>query len=222
MRPLRIPIIFIGAYLVAAPAASAAPISINGYTFEPGVTAPVIPADLAAEPGSDVETCLLQFDGPVEETWKDEVAALGGSFVAYIPQNAFIARMDEAQRLAIRRLPHVAWIGTYHIAYRISPDIGLMEFRSEGRRSDVMLTLRVRVAEAVDAVAARAAMLGDLLDTIRDPWNPGFIIRIDPSRLRSLAGLPNVIWVEELPETFVLNNVTKWVVQSNIDPQTPI
>ena len=40
---------------------------------------------------------IVQFRGPIEQAWKDEVAALGGDILSYIPDFAFKVRMNPGQ-----------------------------------------------------------------------------------------------------------------------------
>jgi hypothetical protein len=198
------------------------PIDINGYRFDPLLAQPDIPEDLRAPSTEGTGTVLVQFRSAIEESWKEQAVTAGARLVAYIPQNAFIARMDASARARISALSCVTWIGDYHVAYRISPEIGTMRFVSPERANDPMRLLRVRVAEDLDEAVAKAAALGEIRKKIDDPLQPAFVIHADAGMIPRIAALPEVIWVEEVPETFVLNNVTKWVVQSNIDPQTPV
>lgn len=202
--------------------ASAATIDINRYRFDPLIEEPLIPDDLRTTESQARTTYLLQFAGPVETIWKEEVISLGATFHGYIPENCFITRMSGLQRDAAYELPFVSWIGPYHIAYRISPQIGQIEYRSPERRDDPLLTLRVYVAEDRTSALEDAGKLGELLEVIEDPFQPGFVIHLDPNQVPALAAIDNVIWVEELPETFVFNNTTRWVVQSNSSGMTPI
>lgn len=207
---------------LSASIVAAAPIEINGYRFEPGVTEPILDPSLRAPVTDETASYIVQSAGPVEETWKMEIAAAGGRIVAYIPENAFIVRMDGAGRERVASLPATAWVGPYEVAYRISPEIGRMEFRSPERRGDPLATLRVRVSDLRDGALQAAAAIGEIVERIDDDYQPGFVVRTGGDQVRQIAAIPSVIWVEELPETFVLNNVTKWVVQSNVSDATPI
>lgn len=219
---VRTSITLLAILLFAVTGTIAAPIDINHYRFEPNLTEPDIAVSLRAPVETGISTVLVQFRGPIEESWKQEVAALGARLIAYIPENAFIARMDRESRARVAGLDCVNWIGDYHVAYRISPEIGTIPFVDPARRDDPMRTLRVRVAEDLDRAVARAGTLGEVLERIEEPQAPGFAIHIAPEKIESLAALNEVLWVEEVPEAFTLNNVTRWVVQSNVDPQTPV
>ncbi len=220
-RRLFFPLAILALAVASIPAA-AATIDINGYRFDPSREEPGVPASLRAPEEAGRRTCLVQFSGAVEEAWKESLRSLGASFHGYIPENAFIVRMDRAACEAARSLGFVRYLGPYHIAYRIHPGIGRMTFRNPERREDPFLTLRVCIAEDLATAALEASRIGTILETIDDPSQPGFVIRCDPARLQELAGLSRVLWVEERPETILMNNVTKWVVQSNVSDATPI
>jgi hypothetical protein len=113
-------------------------------------------------------------------------------------------------------------VGPYHVAYRISPGIGKAAFRNPARAQDPLRTLLVLVAGDLDATVSAAQSLGEILEVIDDPAQPEFVIHIDPARISALAALAEVLWVEELPETFALNNETRWVVQSNQEDVVPV
>jgi subtilisin family serine protease len=202
--------------------ASAATISLNGYRFDPVREEPAIPEALRAPQTDGPASYIVQFAGPIEETWKRSVSSLGAGLLGYVPEYAFIAWMDAEIAESARSLPFVVWVGRYETAFRISPEIGTASYRDPERRDDPMLTLRARVVGELDAPLAAAATLGEIREAIQDPFAPGFVIHIDPSRVRTLAALPEILYVEELPETFLLNNTTKWVVQSNQAASTPV
>lgn len=204
--------------------AAGEPLSINGIIFDPVAGEPSIPASLRAPEVAGRATYLVQFRGPIEEGWKESLVSSGASLHGYIPENGFIVRMDRATADAVRGRVEAAYVGLYHTAYRMDPQIGRIVYRSPERAGDPRLTLRVRVAEdRAEAQAAAERIPGlAMLEAIDDPFQPGFVVRIDPARVVDLAALPEVLWVEERPETFVLNNVTRWVVQTNVTGSTPI
>lgn len=202
--------------------ANAAVIDVNNYRFDPLAAEPALPADLLSVPTDASALYLVQFNGPVEEVWKTGLEQLGARIVSYVPEYAFVVRMDRVAGEATRALPHVRWVGLYHPAYRISPEIGHMSFRSEARASDPLRTLLVLVDGDLFTTVVAAQSLGTVLELIDDPTQPEFVIHADPSRINQLASLPEVLWVEELAETFVTNSTTKWVIQSNASPLVPI
>ncbi|MBD3162434.1 MAG: S8 family serine peptidase, partial [Candidatus Latescibacteria bacterium] len=222
-RPLAFFALF-ASILIGAPgtAADAAPIDLNGIRFDPSIEEPSIPPELRAPETRGPALYLVQLTGPIEEAWKEQIRRHGGELFGYVPQNAFVVRVDPQERRSVAALPFVGWIGPYHLAYRISPAIGTTAFRDPARAEDPRVTLRVRVTDAPDRTARAAGRIGEVVERIDDRIAPGFVVRVAPDRVRAVAALATVLYVEELPECFLLNNTTRWVVQSNQTGQTPI
>lgn len=61
---------------------------------------------------------IVQFDGPVENSWKEALKDTGVDIFDYIPDFAFIVRMDSKEEDTVRALPHVRWLGIYQPSYR--------------------------------------------------------------------------------------------------------
>ena len=105
------------------PSPAGLPIRLKAATFDPMRGEPTLAAALrhpgpqAAERG----TYIVQFTGPIEDSWKAAVAAAGGELLDYVPDFAFKVRMRPAQALAVRRLSSVRWVGLFHPAYKLSP-----------------------------------------------------------------------------------------------------
>jgi serine protease AprX len=129
---------------------------------------------------------LVQFSGPVEQVWKDEVSALGGELIEYVPDNAFKVRMRPSEARQAARLGNVAWVGFFEPAFAISPAIA----------GDNTQLLRVRVERGGNqvAVAALAAQLGAAAAELS---GDELLIAADRSQLEALAtqGL-DVAWIE--------------------------
>jgi serine protease AprX len=100
-----------------------APIRLRGTTFFPSRGEPALPPGLrqGAIPAGARGTWIVQFAGPIQETWKQAATAAGAELVEYIPEFAFKARMSPAQAQAVRRLAPVRWVGAFHPAYKLSP-----------------------------------------------------------------------------------------------------
>lgn len=81
----------------------------------------------------------------------------------------------------------------------------------------------MRVFRDPASAAARYRGLGaHLLELIDHPGEQLVVLEAPESLLAEIARQPLTWYVEEKPETFLLNNVTEWVVQSNTSASTPI
>ena len=196
------------------------PISMIHYRFDPISGEPNIPADLKNIP-SEHDYCILQFRGPVLEAYKQGVMEYGAEFYQYIPEHAFIVKLPLAKLDEIRKLPQVAWIGNYHSAYKISPDIGKQIFRTEERKHDSKLRLFVIPFRNVDL----EKLFQDIETTgaqIINGTSSVIELRIDKSAINALARIKDIFWIEEKPECFLTNSVSRWVIQTNVQNDTTV
>ncbi|HBY98700.1 MAG TPA: hypothetical protein DEP84_32930, partial [Chloroflexi bacterium] len=181
----------------ASPSAQAqpAPIELKAATFIPARgEAPAIPPGLtiASSPAGEPGYYIVQFRGPVEQAWKDQVAGLGVEFLDYIPEFAFKVRMTPAQARQVERLATVAWLGLFQPAYKLSPHV----------IRDGTHLYSVRIERGADAGQATAAIARSGADILR---REGHILLVAASsaQLDAIAQVLDVASVENfrLPET---------------------
>ncbi|GIW08786.1 MAG: hypothetical protein KatS3mg060_3591 [Dehalococcoidia bacterium] len=137
---------------------------------------------------------IVQFDGPVEERWKSAVRQSGGELAFYLPDHAFIARMDAAAAERVRALPNVRWVGPWRTAFRISA--------AASSSGDYM----VQTFSGADLgrLGRAIAGLGGVVFGATDTGFAGYLrVRIAAGAAPALAALDDVVWVEpyDAPET---------------------
>ena len=76
---------------------------------------------------------LVQFEGPVREAWKQAVEQTGARLYGYIPEHAFIARIDATTLEQVRALAFVRWVGPYQSVFKVAP--GLARAQSARQRT---------------------------------------------------------------------------------------
>ena len=106
---------------LAVPESDTPLIRLQYATFDPLQGGPAVPVDgqgAGAPQGSRLQ--IIQFSGPVQEAWKAAIEAAGGRLYGYIPDYAFLVRLDGAAAAAASALPFVRWIGPYYPAYRLA------------------------------------------------------------------------------------------------------
>jgi len=89
--------------------------------FNPLVSQPEIPAALRS--GDTEQLFIVQFEGVPSQAGRDGLAAASAQIHGYLPDNAYVVRMAPSQQAAVRALPTVRWVGNYHAAYRIDPEL---------------------------------------------------------------------------------------------------
>jgi hypothetical protein len=196
-----------------SPEPAAAPTVIalaNGIVFDTRDGEPPIPTDLRSPraPGAG-GYYLVQFTGPIEEGWKEDLAAIGGRLHAYIPSYAFLVHLPAGAAARAARLPATGWIGAYHPAYKLSaaPEM------APGRTSDIY-TLLVFAGEEVAPVAARIAALGGTVLEQSSGRNRLIRFAAPSNALPELAGEMAVAWIEPWHAPRLDNSSAQWVVQT--------
>jgi len=213
------------ALLVIPASTPAGTIHLATGAFDPLVAEPAVESWLRAEPPNSGESSyyLVQLDGPPTDARKNAVESAGAELIAYVPDNTYIARIAGADVDAVAATRSATWVGPYHPAYKMSPLIGTHEFKDPRRANDSFLTLMVRVFDDIDATARLIEAEGaSVLDRADDGLQKLLVVRAAPSVVPALARVPEVWWVEERPEFYLMNDTTEWVVQSNVTGQTPV
>jgi serine protease AprX len=166
-----------------------AAIKLKAATFVPGLgQAPAIPPGLTIAGYAQAQRgyYIVQFNGPVEQAWKDQLTALGAELLGYIPDFAFKVRMNPAQAARVENLNSVAWVGLFQPAYKLSPDLA-----REGTN-----LYRVRVERGADAGLTMAAVVQSGAQVLRGQGSNILLVAADSGQLDAIAQVLDVAWVE--------------------------
>ncbi len=149
--------------------------------------APPIPPGLALAGYAEDQRgyYIVQFAGPVEETWTDEVTALGAELLDYLPEFAFKVRMSPAEARQVARLRSVAWVGVFHPAFKLSPRLV----------RDGTHLYKIRIEREGDVGQAAAAIVASGAQVLRGDGNI-LIVVANAAHLAALAQVLDVAWVE--------------------------
>jgi serine protease AprX len=128
---------------------------------------------------------LVQFNGPVEKNWRDEAAAAGAELLEYIPDFAFKVRMNPAEARRVARQPGVAWVGFFHPAYKLSPDLDTSGVK----------VFQVRVEQGAD-VAQTAAAIGLTGAQVLGADGNQLFVNANAAQVETLATVLDVAWVQ--------------------------
>ena len=191
-------------------------IHLQRATFDPLCGEPSLPAQLRIEsyPPGVQGYYLVQLQGPVRPEWKQAIETAGASLFDYIPDFAFVARMDESTRQKIVSMPFVRWVGLYHPAYKIAPDL-----MAEGVSTQpIAVTIMTFEPAAVEEVVTAIEKLGG------QPlgWKPtsywGLVrAEITPAAIADLARLTEVRWIEPFVAPQLTNDVARSAELMNVD-----
>lgn len=200
--------------LLATPPDDAALIRLQAFSFDPLAGEPELGASLsAAASAAGDATYLVQFRGPVQDEWKAAAARAGARLYGYVPDYALIARMDAATAQSVGDLPDVRWVGLYHPAYRLAPDLLRVQAAAPTIETLTLLTLPdVDLGELAGRVEALG---GVVVGQARNSLSGILRLRIASGQVMTLARQDGVLWVEPYFEPELHNDVGGTIMRAD-------
>ncbi len=158
---------------------------------------------------------IVQFTGPVEESWKAELSAAGLEPLIYVPDNAFIVRVAAGTDLAnATALPFVRWVGAYYPAYKVSPN--LVETNADAAESVTTVNVLGFPGEDANALAKAVESLGVTVNDVSDRgWGPVLRVQLPSSAVNAVARLEAVQWFEPVYPMELANDVARNIMTIN-------
>ena len=89
-------------------------------SFDPVTQPSTIPKELEA---SDANLWIVQCRQTVDQSIRIQLVRSGATLLRYVPDDAYIVRLEPEMVDGVRELESVRWIGPYHPAYRIDPTV---------------------------------------------------------------------------------------------------
>lgn len=210
-------------------------IYLRGITLEPeaGINAPTGVPEMQlgneqlstlSAPGSSF--WMVQFIGPVQDTWLDTLLAAGLELVAYLPNNAFVVWGQQAQsRLESLAQSHtfIRWSGNYRPEYRLSAGLRaaaaqLQSQRAGNQPAEVDVTIQVyphpEANQTIERLQSLASSQHYSPRTIAGFTNLG--LRLSASALADLAHLPDVYNIEPWQPPELLDEAQGQILAGNL------
>jgi hypothetical protein len=179
----------------------------NGIKFNINRGEPGMPKDLILDKS---DYYLVHCVGPVHPEYVRIIESTGARVYAYVPNNAFLVRMDEITQTGVKTLNFVDWVGIYQPAYKISGQNSFKVFQG---------TCKVTILLYPDAQLNKvSAVLEDMGAKIEDVaqtrWDQLVNCEIDLSHIPEIAKLEEVSWIEPWHPLELHNNNVQWIVQT--------
>ena len=195
-------------------------ILLKNAQFDTSIPQPaVVSADILSisQYPSDVDGYyIVQFSGYIREEWKQAVSDTGADIFDYVPNNAFVVRMDPAEKSLVESLDEVQWIGIYHSSYRISPalssaisnaaSVSAVAQEGSGVEEATIVDIIILLFDAHDnerVVSGIKKLGGEIVDNAGDIMR----VRIDGNKIPDIANMNGVSWIEKYVQPVILNDV---------------
>ena len=161
------------------------------------------------------EYYILQFKGNVLEEWKQAVKNTGALFFDYVPNNAFIVRMNSSVKSQVEVMDIVQWVGPYQPAYKISPTFSASSISAT---TTTTLNLDDDVSDIIVMMfdskhnAQVTSEIENLGGEIVDNGGEIMRVRIGTSKLSDIADMTGVSWIEKYVQPVIFNNVAADII----------
>jgi Subtilase family/Viral BACON domain len=211
-------------------------IVFNGYLIDTSNPQPLskeLPEDLklsrmsgavagAAAPGKGLY--VIQFIGPVQDSWFKELERTGAEIITYAPHNAYVVFANERAAGELMKMKaqsqFVQWLGDYQPAYKLTPGL------QAARQGDASRLIKVTV-QVIDN-AEGAIKTGELRASARRYFGEHRVLKyrnlkleIPVSQLAELAKSDEVFAIEEDAERVRLDEAQGQIVAGNLSGSAP-
>jgi hypothetical protein len=180
---------------------------------------------------------FVQFTGLVTSEMRAQATQAGADLLEYVPENAFIARMDAAARERVGELPDVQSVNIFQPAMRLSKRLtrvmtGAEETRVQPTTPRTQLTgpeptpteptplqLTVMVFRGEDLQAIQQTIEragGTVLQAVEGPRQSKLLVTIPRENALDIAQINGVRWIEEFTLPSQHNDVSRGVL--NVPP----
>jgi subtilisin family serine protease len=196
-------------------------IRLQQAVFDPLQGPPALPPQLTTEvqeatPGSNYY--LVQFEGPIQTAWRADIERQGGTIMDYVPDFAYIVKMDEEQLTQVQTTAAVRWVGLYQPAFRLSNQLiaGLADAQADVA---VDLVLRAFAGEPAAELLSELAALGAEVSGQAADTGGGLIyrVRVPETAVADLAHIPAIAWIEPYIEPGLHNEIARSNLAMNQD-----
>ena len=159
----------------------------------------------ASQPAFGSGCYLVQLKGPVSESDKKALADAGAELIDYIPDNAFLARIQRSEVAGVRRLDCVKWIGPFRPEHKQSPALARVSGKSQ-------FLVRLLPGRDLRFVLGKVKRLGAKpISCKADPRGAVCRILANSAKLADLAAISAVAWIEPYVQPRLVNYVASGI-----------
>lgn len=173
-----------------------------------------IPSDWL-DTGAGTGYYVVHFAEKITGDLRRELAALGAQVAHYVPDNAYIVRLDGSQLDAVSELASVDWVGLYQPYLKV--DLSLLDPSRNQPETKIRVSLYggETFANALAAINYAGGVINEQTDG-KHRLRISFTIATAKvyEVVRALAFLREVYWIQSYPEYKLCNDYTQWVCQS--------
>ena len=196
-------------------------IRLNSHHFDPFMN---IPSDHISKQISRIknqktgdshrpEYYIVQFNAPIQNSWKKDLKDAGAKILDYVPDFAFIIRLAVGSEQKVRALPHVRWLGEYQPSFKLSRRLADPAYVNSNKDNKVTLHLSLFPDEDIDAISSGISSLGGIIEKeVTTKWKTKLKISISADKINELSALTGIKNVEPEPKWKLHNNIASDII----------
>jgi subtilisin family serine protease len=206
------------------------------FSFDTTKAAPEFASDLSFSGAEllEAEYYFVQFTGPITEAMKKQVTDAGAGLMQYVPENAYLVRMEPGVRATVEGLSSVRWVGVYQPGMRVSPRLLRAPEASApaiggptpGERQlvapdtlpaagDARVALTIIAFRGADLAPIETAVRGaggEILSAGEGARRSKLRVVLPRDRIGAIARINGVMWIEELLPYRLHNDMSRGVL----------
>src|SRR6266566_6361096 len=143
---------------------------------------------------------LVQFTGPLQPAWREQLRQMGVELVRYVPDDAFIAKFSNVSPASVGALSFVHWVGSYRPEHKIHPR--LVAAATAAARTNETVSVNILLSSSATAAEIAAARSDMAVVYHESHLRQGIVVRGEllPRRLDALSKSSAVLWIERAPK----------------------
>lgn len=191
----------------------------NGYKINTDQGEPNLPGDLKySEPkGDELTYYIVQFNGPIQADWRKGIEKAGAEIMYYIPNYAFVVRMNESIRKNITSSKSsIKWTGLFQPAYKISPRLSAQAKGGNIRATIILFSpedINTSIKD-IENIVGHKIFHKSVFEWEAGKFNKKVFVDISLDKLNSLANVKGVSWIEPMPVFRIQNANSQVTIQA--------
>jgi serine protease AprX len=150
---------------------------------------------------------LIQFIGPAQSAWVEELRQRNVSLVRYVPDDAWIARASGVKLNAVEQLPFVRWTGAFRPEHKVHGGL-----RNKAANNDVAVSVVLATDSAPQQLAGARGLMKTLLSESTSRFGRVWRGVIARDQLNALAASDAVLWIERAPQIKLFDETASKIV----------
>ena len=150
---------------------------------------------------------LIQFIGPAQADWVEELKQRNVSLVRYVPDDAYIARASGVKLNALEQLPFVRWTGPFRSEHKVHGGL-----RNKTASGDVSVSVLLATDSSPQQLAGPRGLMKTLASESGSRFGRVWRGVIARDQLDALATSDAVLWIERAPQIKLFDETASKIV----------